>query len=291
LLGLLLSSPTAAHSTALQGIVGPSGIDPAASLTYRHTRGHALNERSSRSHAVITIHFDSWAQPGSREDQDAAEGEQLLALLQRARALASPELCTESEHGKSDHTRALATSETGNETERGNSGCGHALASPEPSNETGRGKSSDASNPGYETEWDSSCRSCKSSSQQDSEALRDEDNSVPAKSKPTQCSTSAVSAGKNEEGVTRSFMQSGAGPPEQRRMKRYGKLVLVDLAGSERLKESGSSGTGAAETGAINKSLFTLGQVLHALSSRRESQANPPPVCALGFSWPRAVYL
>jgi hypothetical protein len=50
---------------------------------------------------------------------------------------------------------------------------------------------------------------------------------------------------------------------------RYGKLVLVDLAGSERLKESGTSGREAVrETGAINRSLFTLGQVLAALAVR-----------------------
>ncbi len=43
---------------------------------------------------------------------------------------------------------------------------------------------------------------------------------------------------------------------------RYGKLALVDLAGSERLKDTGKTEKGAVrETGAINKSLFTLGQV------------------------------
>lgn len=50
---------------------------------------------------------------------------------------------------------------------------------------------------------------------------------------------------------------------------RVGKLVLVDLAGSERLKDTGSSAKAAVrETGHINKSLFTLGQVLAALSVR-----------------------
>jgi hypothetical protein len=44
---------------------------------------------------------------------------------------------------------------------------------------------------------------------------------------------------------------------------RCGKLVLVDLAGSERLNSTGSNGARESlkETGAINKSLFTLGQV------------------------------
>ncbi|KAF8064573.1 DA1 [Scenedesmus sp. PABB004] len=52
-------------------------------------------------------------------------------------------------------------------------------------------------------------------------------------------------------------------------VRRTGRLVLVDLAGSERLKESGSTAREAVrETGAINRSLFTLGQVLAALSVR-----------------------
>jgi hypothetical protein len=46
------------------------------------------------------------------------------------------------------------------------------------------------------------------------------------------------------------------------RCRRVGKLVLVDLAGSERLRDTGSSAREAVrETGHINKSLFTLGQV------------------------------
>ncbi len=51
---------------------------------------------------------------------------------------------------------------------------------------------------------------------------------------------------------------------------RYGKLVLVDLAGSERLKETGNTDRDAVrETGCINKSLFTLGQV-RGKGGRRE---------------------
>lgn len=45
-------------------------------------------------------------------------------------------------------------------------------------------------------------------------------------------------------------------------VRRVGRLVLVDLAGSERLRQTGSSEREALrETGHINKSLFTLGQV------------------------------
>lgn len=49
------------------------------------------------------------------------------------------------------------------------------------------------------------------------------------------------------------------------RSRRHGRLVFVDLAGSERLKKSQS--TSGAETGSINKSLFTLGHVLELLST------------------------
>ncbi|GLC51703.1 hypothetical protein PLESTB_000530800 [Pleodorina starrii] len=69
------------------------------------------------------------------------------------------------------------------------------------------------------------------------------------------------------------FASKEAGPGGQMGAKggirRYGKLALVDLAGSERLRDTGNTEKGAVrETGAINKSLFTLGQVLGALSAR-----------------------
>eukprot|EP00798_Chlamydomonas_sp_ICE-L_P011646 gene11646-34355_t len=55
-------------------------------------------------------------------------------------------------------------------------------------------------------------------------------------------------------------------------VRRFGKLVLVDLAGSERLKDTGNTDRDAVrETGSINKSLFTLGQVIAALSTRTGS--------------------
>ena len=53
-----------------------------------------------------------------------------------------------------------------------------------------------------------------------------------------------------------------------------GKITFVDLAGSERLKDSRSEGTTLAETGAINKSLFTLSNVISALSDPRKSKAS-----------------
>lgn len=60
-----------------------------------------------------------------------------------------------------------------------------------------------------------------------------------------------------------SGVSSGQGP-HVANGHRYGRLVFVDLAGSERLKKSQSSSI--AETGSINKSLFTLGHVLEMLS-------------------------
>ena len=52
----------------------------------------------------------------------------------------------------------------------------------------------------------------------------------------------------------------------------YGRICFVDLAGSERLKATGSGGKAAMatqqETGSINRSLFTLGKVISALSDR-----------------------
>ncbi|EGR29298.1 kinesin heavy chain, putative [Ichthyophthirius multifiliis] len=59
-------------------------------------------------------------------------------------------------------------------------------------------------------------------------------------------------------------------------MKRYGKLSFVDLAGSERLKESKSQGDMIKETGNINKSLFTLGKVIQALSDKKAKQPYVP---------------
>lgn len=56
---------------------------------------------------------------------------------------------------------------------------------------------------------------------------------------------------------------------EGRSVKRYGKMSFVDLAGSERLKESKSQGEMVKETANINKSLFTLGKVIKALSDKK----------------------
>lgn len=56
------------------------------------------------------------------------------------------------------------------------------------------------------------------------------------------------------------------GSEDEPPVKRYGKITFVDLAGSERLKESLSEGNARKETQAINKSLFTLGQVISQLA-------------------------
>lgn len=54
--------------------------------------------------------------------------------------------------------------------------------------------------------------------------------------------------------------------------KKYGKISFVDLAGSERLKETKSEGKKmVAETGNINKSLFTLGKVISMLANDKKT--------------------
>jgi len=67
-----------------------------------------------------------------------------------------------------------------------------------------------------------------------------------------------------------------AGEPQRAGVEslKRGKLVFVDLAGSERLKKSKTSD--AEETGAINKSLFTLAKVISLLADHdgRELGAN-----------------
>nr|XP_024401166.1 kinesin-like protein klp-20 isoform X2 [Physcomitrium patens] len=56
---------------------------------------------------------------------------------------------------------------------------------------------------------------------------------------------------------------------------RYGRMLFVDLAGSERLKKSKSSGEMLKETGSINRSLFTLGKVISALSEGKKGDVVP----------------
>ena len=53
---------------------------------------------------------------------------------------------------------------------------------------------------------------------------------------------------------------------------RHGKISFVDLAGSERLKDSQSVGSTLRETGAINKSIFTLGKVISSLCDRKKTK-------------------
>lgn len=57
------------------------------------------------------------------------------------------------------------------------------------------------------------------------------------------------------------FSTSEEGAPLRR-----GKVSFVDLAGSERVKETGAAGGTLKEANSINKSLFTLGKVISALS-------------------------
>jgi kinesin family member 12 len=49
--------------------------------------------------------------------------------------------------------------------------------------------------------------------------------------------------------------------------KKYGKLTIVDLAGSERANDTGAVGQQLKETGHINKSLYCLSKVIHAMTT------------------------
>ena len=53
-------------------------------------------------------------------------------------------------------------------------------------------------------------------------------------------------------------------------MDKKSKVALIDLAGSERAGTSQTSGTRLKEGGSINKSLTTLGKVIHALSEKKK---------------------
>lgn len=145
-----------------------------------------MNESSSRSHAIITFHFDSWAAAGSAEAGEAAKAEKLFSLLKRARK------------AHASATGGAGRSQSGNGT----------IEEPTP---------------------------------------------VAVPSNPTL--------------------------RVKRRMRKYGQLVFVDLAGSERLKATGShQGEGMNESCSINRSLFALGRVLHALSENSRGRQQPVPV-------------
>jgi len=55
-----------------------------------------------------------------------------------------------------------------------------------------------------------------------------------------------------------------------------GKICFVDLAGSERIMESRTTGDALKETGHINRSLFTLGNVISALADPRKRGGHIP---------------
>ncbi|CAM6120118.1 unnamed protein product [Calypogeia fissa] len=63
---------------------------------------------------------------------------------------------------------------------------------------------------------------------------------------------------------------------DEQPITRYGRMLFVDLAGSERLKKSKSSGEMLRETGSINRSLFTLGKVISALSEGKRGDGMVP---------------
>ena len=56
-------------------------------------------------------------------------------------------------------------------------------------------------------------------------------------------------------------------------LEKTSKINLVDLAGSERTSSTGATGVRLKEGGNINKSLTTLGLVIHALAERSQAKA------------------
>ncbi len=69
-------------------------------------------------------------------------------------------------------------------------------------------------------------------------------------------------------------------PDDGHSIIKFGKMVFVDLAGSERLKDTKSVGQTLTETGAINKSLFTLANVISALSTAHAEGGGAKPLNA-----------
>lgn len=233
--GDAMFSCTNTHTRAHCMVPPPETCGKGWSWKFRQRRGHALNAQSSRSHAIITLHVNSWATAGSAEDADAEQGEQLLQIVQRARALLHGD--TSDAVGEGDAAAPLDLPDAGEpalpDAQRHNNG----PVSVEPSS-----------------------------------AAINADGTSAAHVDQSQNSAAGHNAAHDAQGQHSSCgaTERSKAMPEVRRMKRYGKLVLVDLAGSERLKATGSEGVAAvAETGAINRSLFALGQVLHALSARK----------------------
>ena len=61
---------------------------------------------------------------------------------------------------------------------------------------------------------------------------------------------------------------------------RVSALTMVDLAGSERLAKTGAEGLRAKESTSINRSLLTLGTVIHKLSEGSHAPGTHVP-CGL----------
>lgn len=58
---------------------------------------------------------------------------------------------------------------------------------------------------------------------------------------------------------------------------RYGRISILDLAGSENVRTTQSHGAGLKEAGAINRSLFALGQVRLPPRAPRQPLKSIPP--------------
>ncbi|GBG30459.1 Kinesin-like protein KIF12 [Hondaea fermentalgiana] len=73
--------------------------------------------------------------------------------------------------------------------------------------------------------------------------------------------------------LTLNIETESSDPDDGHAVVKFGKIVFCDLAGSERLKDTKSDGITLTETGAINKSLFALSNVISALTTSATSGA------------------
>ena len=92
---------------------------------------------------------------------------------------------------------------------------------------------------------------------------------IPSSNSSINSDTDSVATGRSS--ITQSLGTAVKGPV------RISSLSLVDLAGSESLKATGSTGVRAKEGQFINKSLLTLGHVVHKLSEMSKNKNDMAP--------------
>lgn len=213
----------------------------------RLTSAHQVNDNSSRSHAIMIVHFDTWAAEGTSEAGAAAQAEELFSVLVKAR---------EAHEGA---TKASSARDLGSFfVQDVHDAVCDTLKGAGIDSQQGESKSAEVErNAQHEQATD------VAASQQSEKKPTDVAASQQSERKPTDCINS---------------LGHSSQPSQKRRMRKYGQFILVDLAGSERLKATGTEdATGMSESCAINRSLFALGRVLNAVSET--SQGRLRKVC------------